>query len=134
MPQSLTKPRLAAFHRQGGHCYYCGAPMWVEQPAAFAERHGIREALAVRLQCTGEHLVAKQNGGGCSQENIVAACRFCNTTRHRRKRPPSPEAYLRQVLSRMQRRKWHPLEIHKLLAMTKSLPGFSKCHTEPTCR
>jgi hypothetical protein len=54
----------------------CGAPTWLGRPAAFAALRGISAGLAKRLQCTGEHLDARQNGGDCSEGNIVAACRF----------------------------------------------------------
>ncbi|WP_363168790.1 hypothetical protein [uncultured Lamprocystis sp.] len=38
-------------------------------------------------------MVARQDGGSCSRENIAAACRFCNSNRHRRKDPPNPDVY-----------------------------------------
>jgi 5-methylcytosine-specific restriction endonuclease McrA len=123
MPRSLSKPRRAAFIRQSGNCYYCGAPVWLDQPAAFADRYGISERLAARLQCTGEHLVARQDGGASSQENIVAACYFCNLKRHQRKHPPSPEVYRQLVRRRMRRRKWHPTEIHLLLGGSEKTPS-----------
>ena len=119
MPKSLSKPRNAAFARQGGTCYYCGAPIWRDQPASFASRYGITERLAAHLQCTGEHLLARQDGGDDSPENIVAACRFCNENRHRRKRPPSPAVYRALIQERMRRLKWHPREIHRLLAIAQ---------------
>ena len=115
MPTSLSKPRNAAFVRQGGKCFYCGAPIWLNQPDVFASRYGITKRLAARLQCTGEHLLARQDGGNGSQQNIVAACRFCNQNRHQRKMPPSPDVYQVLVQRRIRRRKWHPREIHRLL-------------------
>jgi 5-methylcytosine-specific restriction endonuclease McrA len=91
--------------------------MWLSDPAEFAARHRIPETLAVRLRCTGEHLVAWQDGGGSSQSNIVAACSFCNRTRHRRSSAPSPDAYRQDVQRRLRRGKWHPLEIQRLVAL-----------------
>lgn len=125
MPSSLSKSRLAAFRRQGGHCFYCGAPIWLDKPEEFANRYGISKRLAGHLQCTGEHLTAKRDGGGCSRENIVAACWFCNSRRHRRKTPPSPGAYLQVVQRRMQHGRWHHLVIHKLLRSSRYLGGSS---------
>ncbi|WP_366929747.1 HNH endonuclease [uncultured Thiodictyon sp.] len=88
--------------------------MWLENPGAFAARHGIGKDLAVRLQCTGEHLVARQDGGDSSRTNIVAACLFCNATRHQIRQAPSADEYRQLVARGVQRRKWHPPEILRL--------------------
>jgi hypothetical protein len=89
--------------------------MWLGRPDKFPDRYGISVGVAARLQYTGEHLVARQDGGDCSPANIVAACWFCNQKRHSRKCPPSAEVYRQKVLGRLRQGKWHPPEIHRLL-------------------
>ena len=76
MPQSLSKSRSLAYKRQKGRCYYCRAPIWLENLADFAAKYKITDRQAVRFQCTTEHLKARQDGGTNTRENIVAACRF----------------------------------------------------------
>ena len=115
MPNSSRKHRLAAFKRQQGHCYYCGLPMWLEKPTAFAKKCGITERESARLQCTAEHLVARQDGGRNSRENIAAACRFCNGTRHRISSPLMPKRYRDHVLRRLRAGKWHPRSFQHLI-------------------
>ena len=51
--------------------------------------------------------MAKQDGGLDTPENIVAACRWCNSRRHKRKTVPAPEAYLQLVQQRIRRGRWH---------------------------
>ncbi|WP_339009581.1 HNH endonuclease [Aeromonas popoffii] len=46
---------------------------------ASIQPHPSRSAV---LQCTGEHLQPRSNGGSNQPANIVAACRHCNGTRH----------------------------------------------------
>ncbi len=107
--KSLVRPRAAAYKSQSGLCYYCGQPMWQETPEQFASRYRIGVRLAKRFQCTGEHLIAHKDGGTASQSNIVAACRFCNQTRHKKKSVPTPERYQQQVQHRISKGKWHPV-------------------------
>jgi len=116
MPEFLESLRYLSFKAQGGRCYYCGAPIWQHDPAEFAARHGLTLRLARRLQCTAEHLVARRDGGKSKHGNIVAACLFCNSNRHRRRRAPSASAYRKLVARRMGRQKWHPEQIHRMLA------------------
>ncbi|MBW8328692.1 MAG: HNH endonuclease [Thiobacillus sp.] len=81
--------------------------MWTNNPHEFANAYGITLKQARRFQCTGEHLVARQEGGSSAQSNIVAACRFCNETRHRRKTPLPPDRYMRLVHERIKSGRWH---------------------------
>jgi 5-methylcytosine-specific restriction endonuclease McrA len=104
---SLTKPRSIAFHRQQGYCFYCNQPMWTENPVEFVSKYGLTPKQTWYFQCTGEHLKAHSQGGTVAQSNIVAACRFCNQTRHRRKNPPDPIQYKILVHSRMAKGRWH---------------------------
>ena len=118
MPNTLANNRLAAFKRQKGLCYYCHMPMWLVKQSQFASKHGLTKGEVRRLQCTAEHLVARQDGGKNSRNNIVAACRFCNSTRHLIKVPPKPAEYQRHVLNRLLKGKWHPPSIRRLAAPT----------------
>ena len=86
----LKKLRDEAYNRQGGHCWYCGRPML----AAVDKRP---------TRCTAEHLLARCEGGRDVTQNVVAACWLCNSRRHRRKRPLTPEAYLKYVRGRLAR-------------------------------
>ena len=89
----LNKLRDEAYHRQGGLCWYCGRPM-----SAASHRGPNRR--------TAEHLLAQCDGGQDVAENIVAACYFCNTTRHRSKTPLSPQAYQEYVRHRLAKGNW----------------------------
>ncbi|MEN8206939.1 MAG: HNH endonuclease [Pseudomonadota bacterium] len=111
----LLKNRLLAFKKQKGCCYYCGLPMWLGNVVEFAGNYGIRENHAKRLQCTAEHLIARQDGGTDERNNIVAACSFCNSTRHKALRALSPKEYQKKVKERLRHQKWHPRELHQIL-------------------
>lgn len=109
--KSLAKPRSVAFNRQSGFCHYCGQPMWQKNLQQFASRFGIPLGLAKRFQLTGEHLVAHKDGGTTSRSNIVAACSFCNRTRHVMKTVLDPEQFKRHVQKRMGKGQWHPVRL-----------------------
>jgi HNH endonuclease len=111
--EKLKKIRNSKFGLQGGRCYYCCQPMWRGNPAHFAETHGVKIARIRHLQATAEHLVARCEGGDDTPENIVAACRFCNTRRHQAKRPLSPDAYARKVRKRLGLGRWHGLHLDR---------------------
>src|SRR5688572_17231577 len=91
--KSLQRCRTAAFARQGGCCYYCGRPIWIDDSTEFAVAHHLTRRQVPGRACTAEHLIARRDGGPDTCENIVAACRECNQTRHRRKEPPSPACW-----------------------------------------
>jgi 5-methylcytosine-specific restriction endonuclease McrA len=107
MPKSLARSRETAFARQRGRCFYCNLPMWSRDPGEYALKYNLTSRQANRLQCTGEHLVARQDGGSNSPFNIVAACRFCNANRHRRAAPPSPDVYKQLIGRRLSQGRWH---------------------------
>lgn len=115
MRKSLVRPRTIAYTRQSGRCFYCDLPMWTDNPANFASTHGLSVAQVRRLQCTGEHLQAHQDGGGNDQSNIVAACLWCNLQRHRRKNPPPPDRFKALVSSRINKGRWHDAAILRQL-------------------
>lgn len=122
----LAKLRHHAFLKQNGHCYYCGYPMWEGNPEAFARQAGLSLLQAKRFQCTAEHLQARQDGGRDVEENIVAACQFCNQHRHRIRPAPDPNRYQLIVRSKLDIGRWHHSFMRKLLeAITFPQPGTS---------
>ena len=107
--------RERAAEQQGERCFYCGFPIWKDDVADFARRFSISRSSATRFQCTAEHVHALGDGGKTSPGNIVAACLFCNKTRHRRPQRVSAEAYLALVRRRLARHRWHPNYFEKLI-------------------
>jgi hypothetical protein len=112
MGKCLSKYRSKAHDSQGGRCIYCGVVMWTTDCATFATRHGLTVRIARWLQCTAEHLQARQDGGHDSPKNIAAACLACNRRRHaQRRRALTPEEYRALVRSRISRKAWHPMQV-----------------------
>ena len=109
--KSLASPRKQAFTRQSGRCFYCGAPMWQHNPEQFASQHKLSLKQARLLKCTGEHLTAHSDGGQASTENIVAACWYCNSRRHKTAEPRSPDSHREHVRKCMSKGHWHKLHI-----------------------
>ncbi|MEZ5586276.1 MAG: HNH endonuclease [Sedimenticolaceae bacterium] len=114
MPNPIVKHRQNAFNRQQGRCYYCGMPMWQRHPEEVAPLLGVKPRTVSGLQCTAEHLVARQDGGTNTKKNIAAACRTCNGRRHKATRPLSPPEYRQKVQGRVKAGKWHPAPIRRL--------------------
>lgn len=108
MPSRLETSRRAAFRRQGGLCFYCCLPVWLEDPEAFRTRYPLSAKQVASRRCTAEHLLAKEEGGKDGAANIAAACALCNSRRHKREHARSPEEHRRHVLSRVRRGKWLP--------------------------
>jgi 5-methylcytosine-specific restriction endonuclease McrA len=127
MSKTVQKNRLNAFIKQNGRCYYCGSLMWMENPQEFAKTHSISLKNAKQLLCTAEHVIAKCDGGTNSNENIVASCRHCNKTRHRRKNPPDSQKYKKQVQERVAQKKWHTKQI--IDSMFKKAPYQGGFHS-----
>jgi len=115
MSRKIQKLRLLAYERQNGRCYYCDAPIWLKKIAEFTAKYGISRRQAYRYQGTAEHLVARQDGGSDDATNIVAACWFCNSRRHRRTRALSNEAFKKMVSKRIMHDKWHPKHLNHML-------------------
>ena len=107
MAKSLIEARKAAYNRQAGLCFYCQCPLAVDNDL-FAQRYGLSLPQAKRHECTAEHLIARCDGGLNVKANIVAACLFCNRTRHACARPLASEHYRMKVQRRMAQRRWHP--------------------------
>lgn len=106
----LQKLRHQAFVRQNCRCFYCTLPIWEVDPTEFSDRYGMSLRKAKHLQCTAEHLIAQQDGGGETVQNIAAACLWCNRMRHlkRHHKAPSPEKYKNRVAQLIAKRCWHP--------------------------
>jgi len=129
--KKLTRLRSHAYIRQSGRCCYCGVSMWVEDARRFAEAHGITVAQARSLQCTAEHLLARQEGGPDSAANIAAACKLCNMRRHRGAQPaPTPDQYRDQIKNRMAKRRWHDQWVFttRTLVDARMASGAQKMH------
>lgn len=78
----LAEIKKAQAARQDWRCYYCDFPMWSEDPVKFGREHRIALRHVPRFQCTAEHILPRSDGGTDDPNNIVAACAFCNRTRH----------------------------------------------------
>lgn len=105
---NIAKKRHQAAVRQSFHCFYCGLPMWESSPAPLLHQYGLSPAEASLLQCTGEHLHPRGNGGSDQASNIVAACKHCNHTRHKTPKVLSPEQYQQKVQKRVNKGQWFP--------------------------
>ncbi len=119
----LKKSRQLAFDRQRGCCHYCGLPVWLRDPDSFRRRYGLTSAEANLLQCTAEHLVARCDGGSDRPDNIVAACRHCNSTRHRRSAPLDPATYRQYVRRRVAKGRWHHPSVLRSIQSTLTPPA-----------
>ena len=108
MPRKIVQLRHQAFVNQSGFCYYCNRPMWQCSPDIFAQQHHLTLAQSSRFQCTAEHLVPRQSGGPTTRNNIVAACKFCNSKRHARSNELCPTRYKTLVKKRLAAGRWHP--------------------------
>ena len=107
MANPLAVHRHSAYLAQQGRCYYCGLPMWEDDLESFCRDHNINPSQAQLLQCTAEHLHARQDGGLDTADNIVAACLRCNRSRHVGKRNPSPCDYAQLVRKALRNGAWH---------------------------
>lgn len=101
--KNLRRKKMLA---QGGRCFYCDLPMWDEALNPSLPLACRSAELPKILRCTAEHLHPRSGGGANTADNIVAACFFCNNSRHRRKRPLSPEAHRAHVQQRMAAGRW----------------------------
>lgn len=111
METRVQNIRKAKFVAQQGRCFYCCQPMWEKNGEQFAMTHGLSMAATHRLRSTAEHLIAQQDGGADTTQNIVAACHFCNRTRHRTPKPKLPIDYAKKVRDQLWKGKWHGIFI-----------------------
>ncbi|WP_080579593.1 HNH endonuclease [Sinorhizobium fredii] len=87
--------------------------MWETDPRIFSARYRVSRRAALHFRCTAEHLVARCDGGRDTEENIVAACHYCNRTRHRPKRPKNAASYAAFVRSRIEKGRWRPVMLRQ---------------------
>lgn len=120
MSKTLYRSRKSAYMAQAGMCFYCGYAMWLRSSDELTQLYGITKKQAKRLQCTAEHLIPRSEGGNDLPANIVAACLHCNSTRHKRKTPPSPAKYLAMVRCRIGKGSWHLPEIVRAMYSPQS--------------
>ena len=106
--KNLRRKKMLA---QGGRCFYCDLPMWDEALDPSLPLACRSAELPKILRCTAEHLHPRSEGGANTSDNIVAACWYCNNTRHRRKQPLSPEAHRAHVQQRMAAGRWLAAQI-----------------------
>ena len=109
--KSLVSPRKRAYSTQSGRCFYCGAPMWQDNPKQFASDHELTLKQTMLLRCTGEHLTAHSEGGQVSQSNIVAACWYFNSRRHKATKARTPNDYRGHVRRRIAKGRWHQISV-----------------------
>ena len=122
---SVKRIRQRKMMAQGGRCYYCGLPMWDDAAETASSPQSSRTRRTPKaLRCTAEHLRARSDGGRDTDENIVAACWYCNSQRHKRRYPHSPEEHRVYVQKRMAAGKW-------LLALA-TVVGLTATLTRPT--
>ncbi|UXS11593.1 HNH endonuclease [Agrobacterium tumefaciens] len=123
MPSNKLKNlRKHAAQRQGGRCFYCELPMWVDSPRKFIVHYGLSPGLARRFQCTAEHVEARCDGGKDVAANIVAACLFCNATRHKAKHPVDAARHASVVRSRLAKGRWHPPQVKAAFSKQRMPP------------
>ena len=107
MAATIQIIRTRRMKAQGGVCFYCGFPVWTGDPSDYIRQTGLTRKQAERFRCTAEHLTARCDGGTDAEENIVAACHFCNQTRHATTTPMPADKYREKVRCRLARGKWH---------------------------
>jgi hypothetical protein len=120
---ALKRFRTRAFHAQDGRCYYCGAPMWLDDSLPFARAFRCTGAQLPSLQATAEHLVAVCDGGKTTAANIVAAHQLCNRRRHLAKVPLPPDRYRERVSKRLARGKWFERSLRAVACQARRVPG-----------
>lgn len=112
--KQLSELRRQQVRAQRGLCFYCHQPMWEGCPERFARLYGLKGSRLLWLQATAEHLQARCEGGANKASNIVAACKYCNSQRHRTHDPLSPGDYARKVQRRLIAGKWHGLRLNTI--------------------
>ena len=115
--------RTRAFHAQNGRCFYCDAPMWLDDPLHFAKAFHCTPGQLPALQATAEHLVAVCDGGKTAAANIVAAHQLCNRRRHQAKVPLAPDRYRERVTGRVARGKWFDKTLQAVARQARQVPG-----------
>lgn len=107
MTTKIKRIRCIRAIEQQGRCYYCGHMTWSRRPNEFAFIHGMSIRSAKHFQQTAEHLHPLSAGGSNDVTNVVMACLFCNSRRHRCRVPLAPQAFKAKVQTRIQSGRWH---------------------------
>ncbi|MGO8493618.1 HNH endonuclease [Rhizobium ruizarguesonis] len=95
--------------------------MWEIDPKIFSTRFQVPGRAVLLFRCTAEHLQARCDGGLDTEENVVAACQYCNRNRHRTKRPKDAASYASFVQSRLERGRWNSISLtHSPAAVSMS--------------
>ena len=123
---NLCAIRARKMRKQKGRCWYCDTPMWSRNPDEFRKRYNLQRRTVYRYQCTAEHLIARQDGGGNGADNIVAACRHCNQTRHNSKRVQTAEKYRIRVRRRVATGTWETMQTRKAMGWVRTTPKRKK--------
>jgi 5-methylcytosine-specific restriction endonuclease McrA len=107
----IRQVRQQAFQRQNCCCYYCNFPIWEQDSKHFSLTYAIAPRFAKYLKSTAEHLIARQDDGLDTADNVVAACAWCNKMRHFRRefKATDPSTYRSQVWRLISMGRWHPL-------------------------
>ncbi|MGJ8586783.1 MAG: HNH endonuclease [Yoonia sp.] len=100
--------------------------MWDKNPERFAKRYALKKGQLTFFRATAEHLKARSEGGENSRNNIVAACKFCNETRHKAKVPLSPPQYRAKIECRLAKGRWAPVRSAQILAVRKKFLAQAK--------
>ncbi|ROR39317.1 MULTISPECIES: HNH endonuclease [Diaphorobacter] len=113
---TLRRSRNSAYLRQSCRCFYCD--LLLPPPGhelEFAAKLSIGGKIAKLLQCTAEHLHPKSAGGADVPQNIAAAHQWCNSRRHARPSPLSPDEFKEHVLRRVAQGRWWPPHVRSAL-------------------
>ena len=107
----LQKIRRRKAIEQQERCFYCGHLTWSSFPDQFAARHGMSRRAANHFRQTAEHLKACCEGGRAVPSNIVMACLYCNSRRHRRQSPMEPMAFKAKIKELLGQGRWHGRQV-----------------------
>jgi hypothetical protein len=124
--------RRKAAISQSHLCFYCRSPMWETESELprFAARHGLQPTQAELLRCTAEHLKPRSEGGTDAANNIVAACLYCNRSRHQARVPLESERF-RQRVSEPE---FAVTYVKRIRALTPILPTSSPASSSRSAR
>jgi hypothetical protein len=134
MKPAIARARKGAFLSQRKRCFYCELPIWntEKQRRQLIVRYGVSEDAAKSLQCTAEHIQARQDDGSNEQANIVAACLRCNRARHEGGVSATPLQHRQRVADAMADGAWHLSEIHTAFAGVVGTTVVSRPHVLST--
>ena len=108
--------RDRAFREQLGCCFYCKVPMWLRDPTSYLRTYAVPRNCVRLLQCTAEHLRPISERGRDAEYNIVAACAFCISTRHRARKVQPADRFTQLVRRPVAKGQWHTREISRSIA------------------